>query len=746
MIDVKKLISGFLILAIAAVFSGLILMYAETASTGAPSVATGPTITGIGGNATGTVPVFGNNAFVDTGSLQGNAAEVLSEMNVPSATIAAASDPTNLTNTFAESFINGFTAANPQGAITDSNGGTIFNSPDTQAIAESLAADPVFQNFQAPDWDAQVAQVKIITTSDTPANINNYESSFNAIYQKYIANSSIGGVLGQEDPNSAAAVQAQIQEMLQTAAAIPTPASLMNAQESLIKLLVYEKNLVALLGGAQSDPLKASIIFQNEQSKYDLAVSNFESEWSKMTAKYPFQMSLLPVPAHDHGVFAFINNFMGIPVAHAQFAVVDAVVEFNSTAQLGKTIEKYVEDIALQILINVLTNLIQQKVLTAIQGAGAPQFITDFGSEMVNSFTSAAVTEIGSYMKCVPSYQAPFVQALLSTPSVANADICQSEFNGQLGNGLQNFYNNFDNFNNYLSLFQPGGNVWALAIQTRDAALIAGGNSQQAKTTQNTSTGWKGVATCSDHSNPYGVGYTCPDGGTLDTSTNPPTCNMGPGMIPEQAIANPNLGKCADGSNPQIKSPSDVTKESFTSVLKGGLDNITSAKNITGILEALLSSILNTLATNAINLSTQELTNITNGNNSTVPSGAYGLTGISSSSLSLSQPTSSTAIQCVPAQQSTIFNPATSQAGASFSAAGGAINTTCSANNSCPSGRNSDGTPTYTWSAPGSMQAASGTTAVGDSYFATYTATGTYYVTVTASTDQTTATCQVDVQ
>ena len=432
-----------------------------------------------------------------------------------------------------------------------------------------------------------------------------------------------------------------------------------------------------------------------------------------------------------------------------------------TTAQLGKTIEHYVEDIVLQILINTLTNLIQQKVLVWVQGSGAPQFVTDFGSEMVNSFTSAAVTEIGSYMKCVPSYEAPFVQALLSTPSVANADICQSEFNGQLGNNLQNFYNNFNNFNDYLSLFQPGGNVWSLAIQTRDAALIAGNDSQQAQQTQLTSTGWKGIAVCDDHSNPYGVSYSCSAGEVVNNSTNPPTCEIpaaacDPNSLTpcdaatpalDQPIANPNLGKCADGSTPQIKAPSDVTGQSFKSALKSGLDNITNAKNITGILAALLNSLLNTLANNAINLSTQELNNIQSGNNSTVPSGAYGLTGISTSSLTLSGSTSSaaTAIQCLPAQQTAIFNSSTSQALASFSAAGGAIDTTCASNNTCPQGVNSDGTPTYAWSAPGSLQTGSSTN-VGDSFFATYTATGTYYVTVTASTDQTTATCEVNVQ
>lgn len=751
MIDVKKLISGFLIVATAAVFSGFILMYIGDESTGASLAQPGPTIAGIGTAPTRTQNTndVSANAFVDTGSLQGNAAEILGEMYIPSTTMAAAVDPTNLTNTFADSFINGFVAANPAGAVTE-NGGTIFNSPDTQAIAASLATNPVFQNFSTPDWDAQAAQIKIITTDNSQTNVDNYASSFNTIYQGYIANSNIGGILGQQDPASVSIIEAQIQKMLQQATSTPTPTSLVGLQRSLIKLLVYEKNIVALATNSSSDPLKASLVFKGEQAGYDLAISNFEAQWSMAGSKFAgISMAKPRIPDNKP---SFIDRWLGVPTAYAILGagdiVSDPITESMTTAQLAKTIEGYVENIILQVLINTLTNLIQQKVLAAVQGSGAPQFVTDFGSQMVDSFTSAAASEIGSYMKCVPSYEAPFVQAMLSTPSVVNPDICQSEFNGQLSNNLQNFYNNFSNFNSYLSLFQPGGNAWGLILQTRDAALIAGGNSQQTNKTQLTSTGWKGIATCNDHSNAYGVSYSCPDGGTLDNSTKPPTCNMGAGLIPEQAISNPNLGKCADGSDPQIKSPSDVTKESFSAALKGGISNITSAKNIEGLLGALLSSLLNTLATNAINLSTQELNNIANGNLSTAPQGSYGLSGISSSSLALSgsSTTTATAIQCLPAQQSQFFNASTSQALASFSAAGGAVNTSCASNNNCPPNVNSDGTPIYTWSAPGSLQAASGTPLVGSSFFATYSATGTYYVTVTASTDQTTATCEVTVQ
>lgn len=744
MINVKKLISGFLILATAAVFSGLIFTYIGN-GTGTSRNPSGPTIAGVGGDVQKTVPVFGSSAFVDTGSLQGNAAEILGEMDIPTTTLAAAGDPTNLTNTFAESFLDGFTAANPNGAIIDGDGGTVFNSPDTQAIATALAANPVFENFNAPDWNAEAAKIKIITTNDNSnQSLVDYAEAVNNVYQNYFGNTDIGSILASGDPGQARIVEAQIEEALTSAETIPTPTSLAGLQKSFLKVLVYNKEYAALSAESTTDPLKTALIFQNEQTGFNAALNDFDAQWSKILS---LQTTSFLGNTEQNKNLSFLDNLFTIPVAHAQLAVFDAANAHIQWLNLATTLKTYAEDIALQILINTLTNLIQQKVLTAIQGNGTPQFVTDFGTEMVDSFTSAAVNTLGSYMKCVPSYEAPFVQTLLSTPSVANNNICQAEFNGQLSNNLQNYYNNFSNFNDYLKLFQSGGNIWSLTIQTRDAALIAGSNSQQAHQTQLTSNGFKGIAVCDDHSNPSGTTYKCTEG-TLDNSTNPPTCNMGSGLIPEQAIVEPNLGKCADGSDPQIKSPIAVTADTFATALKGGLDNITNAKNIAGILNALLSSLLNTIASNAINLSNQELSNLANGNYSTIPSGPYGLTGISSSSLALSGSSSNTAtaIQCLPPQQSITFSTSTNQAVVSFSAAGGAIDTTCASSNSCAPGVNTDGTPTYTWSAPGSVQTGSSTPSVGDSFFATYPAIGTYYVTVTASTDHTSAKCEVDVQ
>ena len=172
------------------------------------------------------------------------------------------------------------------------------------------------------------------------------------------------------------------------------------------------------------------------------------------------------------------------------------------------------------------------------------------------------------------------------------------------------------------------------------------------------------------------------------------------------------------------------------SVLQSGVQNITSATNIVGILNSLLSSLLNTLAQNAINFANQRI------------GGALtdsGVSGVSPTSLINTAPsTPLTNAQCLPSIQNAFLSTSTTQAVVSVYAGGGKIDSTCAAGGFCPPTENPDGTPIYNWSVPGSLPSIG--TPVGTPLQLTYTAPGTYFATVTASTDDTTSTCQIDVQ
>ena len=757
MIDVKKLIIGFLILAVAAVGSGLILSLIGGMSTpGQEAAAQGPTIaadttgSGLLSNLSATTTGGTPSAFVNTGSLQGNAAEMLAQVSGTSTDNPSASS-TNLTNILASAMLDGLVTANPSGASIDASGNLAFNAPNTQTVAQDVSSNPALSSLTIPNWDTE-AQAQVITIEkNPPANAaQQYEAALTNIYQTYFISTGIQGDLSGTASNAAIAsnVASQIQAALAASLAVPTPPAFVNFQRDFIRALIYDKNSARLVAESTNDPVKAALILQGENAKYAAVISELQAQQQKISSQGVSFLNNTP-----NAKPPLIAEIFGINTAHAQWSVFD-------WANLSQLIKTYVENVALQILKNSLVSLIQQKVLTWIQGSGAPQFVQDFGQQMVSSYESAAMNTIAQYTQCVPPVEATTLDQLLTTPAAAQnlpgtnaspgqvGNFCSAEFNSAIvDQGVSQFAYGFTNFNNYLQLFEPGGNIWSAAFQTSDAAQQAGGNNQQANQTKNIAQqGWSGSETCSDGSNPNGYGIYCYSKNSGQTLPDPSNAFCGPQDIKE---IKPNNGLCADGSTPKITSPGQVTGQSFYAALKSGITNITSANDIAGLLSSLLHSILNTLASDAINYSQQETTNLLNGNGGGTISNP-GITGISTSSIqgggTTSTSTPTTAISCFPATQSITIASSTGMAAATISVSGGAINTTCAVNGNCPAGVQSDGSPTYSWTATGSLESISGAPLTGSSINVTYNTPGTYSVSATASTDGTVATCQINVQ
>ena len=110
MIDVKKLITGFLILATAAVCSGLIFSLVNFSSPAAKNTAGGG-IT-IGAN---TAAADDANAFLPTEEQVQETASALEPDLASSTMFVSSTDPGNLTDNLAAEFVNGVVAANPTG-------------------------------------------------------------------------------------------------------------------------------------------------------------------------------------------------------------------------------------------------------------------------------------------------------------------------------------------------------------------------------------------------------------------------------------------------------------------------------------------------------------------------------------------------------------------------------------------------------------------------------------------------------
>ncbi len=729
MIDVKKLITGFLILATIAVASGLTLSFVASQQPSGSAAAT--PAPGITINAGGPGAPFPKYAFVDTGSLQSNAAEVLSETQTTS-TAAIASDPTNLTNIFANSFVNNLEAANPNGIAANQSGTPVIATPNEQALVQGVTANPAVQNLVIPNWDLEAqSQLITISTSSSPTNIAQYSSALASLFnQNFVASGIQSDISNQNaDPAILPNVESEVKNTLAATLSLQTPPKLATFQQDLVRVLVYEKNMAQLAQSANADPVKTALIYEGEKSKYTAAVADLQQQMGKASA--------LGLSFNDPNSASvpFVAQIFGIQPAHAQW------LTFDATA-FAQMMEEYINNIVLQILKNVLISLIQRKVLTAIQGAhGVPSFVTDFGADMVSSFESAAFNTLNADLGGAPPYQVPALGFLLSSPyqnpSAIAGDVSQfisSDPNLQALNS-----STFTNFSDYLSLFGPGGNVWENAMAIQDNALSAGVNSAQANQTQNVAQqGWTGGSVCDDGSNPNGYTTLCQDSnGQYSAATN------GQCSASDIVVNIPNGGMCSDGTSPQITSPGQTTGQSMNSAIKSGIDLITGATDITGLVTALAESLISQLAQQAISYANSAVYS----SSGSGTSGNPGLTGISSSTINGGGTSSSTqsAVQCLPSTQTMTISTSTGTALATVSAIGGAIDTACVTNNSCPSTINSNGTPIYNWLAPGSLQSTNGSSLTGSSLILSYSTPGTYSATVTASTDGTQSTCQINV-
>ncbi len=731
--NVKKLIVGFLILAAGASSSALILSAKPAASSQQPAA-----------SATQTTTLSGN-AFVDNSGYQNTDGSV-ADQALSTTTEAMASDPMNLTNALADSFLNDLVASNPDGTQTDANGNSTVTPPDDQAILQEFSSNPALANLQIPNWDIEAAEQKINIQSDyTKADIDNYASSVGNVIDKYLQSTNLQSILQSDDPTEAEFAESNLESALQNIAALQTPAPLAAFQKSLVKLLVYEKNYAALAVNVSDDPVKTSLIANAEQTKFNAAAQEFSEQWQKITGQ---PLSVNNGASEIGSMTSFLGKLFGIQTANAQFvpvfdAAATAGIHANTTMSLKDYLQAYLQNVILQIEKNLLMMLVQQKVLTWIQGSGAPRFIQNWGSTLVNSYAAAATNALNQQFSCVPSFMLPSLKILLSTPQVGTANSCAAQWQSQLGNNLQNlqnFYNNFANggFNSYFSLFQPGGNAFGALITISDNAVAAGSNAQQATQAKVTSAqGYNGSETCGDNSLVYVQGKYLPDGSHYVCQDNSNgstyyatvgaggsvTCGSGQSLT---TAANGNL--CANGSTPQVTTPGNVTNQAMGTAMNSTPTLIAGSYEITGLAAAFIQSLLNTLAQSAINYTTKAAQGVLQPSDS-------GLTGIpadfgsstviqSANELSTNSTLANQGVSCNADNPNPVLDASTPQATVNFQAVGGALD--------------ADGyPPTYTWS---SSDSGSG---IGGTFSETYAAANTYTVTVTASTDNSSSTCTV---
>jgi hypothetical protein len=792
MIDVKKLITGFLILAVAAVCSGLIFSLVNLSPSVAATTTGGITIGG------GTV-ADNTNAFLPTESQVEEVAAALAPGLASSTMFVSSTDSSNLTDNLATAFVNDVVAANPSGPTTDANGNPTFIPPDVNALAASITNTTTTQNVQIPNWDveAESIPVTVIATSSATAMVS-YASDLNDILVNHFENSQVESVLDNTDSASASdlvSMESQTQSALQDVASLKIPTPAKAYQKSLLAELVYEKNMLQLYTLSQTDPVKASIIFQQEDQNFALVQQNLQNQGNSLAIN---GLSLQQTPSNaQNKFFSLIYNIFAIQQANAQAfgpppytppvpqvglpvsnigegiqaniaanqSNINQVIsnfqqgatkvqeQANATSlfglissihvqNMGARLEALLKNTLLQILKNTLIAIIQREVLTWIQGSGAPRFITNWGTQLVNAAQTSAINAINAQMSCgvYPAF-IPQIKVTLNAFYKPGGNACANQFAAALGssNSLQQFYNNFASggFVAFGASTLPSGNPYGQLFFSAQSVSLAYGNQQGASGLQaQASQGLGSSLTCANGSNPTtGTHVLCQtNGATTPDYFSSGSCN--PGDTP---VTLPNNGLCSDGSQPTVTTPAAAT--GF--VLQSGIDatpkQLAAANDITGVLNAVLNSLLTGLASAAVNAVGQAVN--------------QGLTSLNGSSITAAATTAAPApipLACSPSSQTaapvsgtvseinvSVSNNTATDTISNLATPSTTVLTSLSATGGTLDANNNE--PIYYWSDD------NGVTSTGASFSDTFANPGTYNVYLTDSTGDATSTCTVTV-
>ncbi|MGB7957696.1 MAG: PKD domain-containing protein [Minisyncoccia bacterium] len=713
MLDVKKLITGFLILTLGASASAFIL-----SNTNSPQVS-GALSANTSGQAA-TTPPLSNNAFN-----QSNNADVV----LPSDETASS---TNLTDGVADAFVNGIVAANPNGLQEDANGNPIVTTPDDQTLSDALQNEPALQNpnLTIPNWDQEVknfeGKIKVIPYSTTTAVA--YVTSVSNLVNSQLIQTGLSNMAQDENamPANGATVitagQSASSNMLSSALALSTPAPLVAFQKSFIKLLVYEQNLASLVQNENNsaDPAMTVAVLQAKESDYQNAVQDFNTQGQALITSLNNTAYGSPQDSTS-GLLSLVNTILFINKAHAQWSVFDWLNQLTSKLNTlmatqsawARFFEKLALNMALQITKNLLMAVIQQKVLAYIQNSGAPRFVTNMGTAMVNAAEQSALNAINSNFACINTNGAfPRIQIVLNAIYKPGNNVCAAQFASQLSSAnLNNFYNNFSNggFVTFGQTLMPSNDFYGGLFFTAQNAAQAAQQSQNVLGIKTTAAqGFSNSQVCPDGSNPSGYHCERSDGSIYNVST--PSCGD------TGDILTPNDDRCANGTEPAVTMPGIINQSAMDTALKGHTQLISDANDIAGIVQAAANSLIMGIVNAGVNAVTQTVNGALQGDGGIMSINPTSITAPAATSTAVS------ALSCSPANE-IIESPGTQ---AAFFANGG----TFDANGN---------QPTYIWTS------SDGQTGAGMEFDVTYNAIGTYTVTLGDSQGDASTTCTATV-
>lgn len=478
MVDIKRLISGFLILA--SIVSSLAFIFSGASPWSVSQEPQAQTSDGenYGAEATPPIPANAFTEEVPKNVSDVQIASIYSPIIIQDKTLPPLKPTSNLTEAFAQYVSRALLAANPQGPQQDANGDTSIASPGADDIAATIAKIPEVKNFRVPDWDAEIGAIELsLVDSSSRSDKEKYADSLSALFNKYFLQQGLTSVLyknpEEEHSDELLRVATAFGNATEETKSAPVPIQFADFHRALLTTLVYEKNMSALGANAADDPIKASIILQAKEKSIVMAASNLQGQFQKSG----LQQIISARQETKAGAMALLNGLIGIKTAYAQWPTWDSPSFMDYVTTMAKWLKDEIKGILLQVLKNTIINTMQKQVLDWARSGfhGKPAFITNWKQFLENTAETAAGAVIAKINPALCSGLRPLIQlSVKSPPTIGGIENTQNlACTLNLIRDIKGFYNNFANggWKAYGTVFQIQNNYFGNVISVHDSLL-----------------------------------------------------------------------------------------------------------------------------------------------------------------------------------------------------------------------------------------------------------------------------------
>jgi len=582
MIDSRKFITGFLVLAV--LVSSAVLIFSPS---GKNNPASQNAQLSQSSKNSGTIAPIGENAFIESVSdlKQSNSSAITNNETVPPVVLSD-----NLTENFAQQLTRQVVQANPSDVTSLTNQISSLPNDPNDLVGQVLNPEKVREEIakSTSQIEKESKDFKIKKSSQA-SDLIRYQDELNAVLNKNFVASGAANLLGDDlSLQGAKAIQLVISQSLNDLKEVSVPELAVNFHQSLIKLLAYERDAITTAQN-ESDPLRASLILAAQESEYNSVVLNFRTELEKIQS-----VSISRLPASD-STFAALGSVLGIKTAHAFLGIGDIVSDLTNLARM---VWEWAKKFLVESLKNRLIKMMVNQTISWLKGGGKPLYVTDWKSFVTKAADQAAGDVIYKIAPNLCSNFGPLVTLSLTSlrPFSDRVQCTLSE----VVNNLEAFYERFENGSwvDYATLTRPENNFFTASIDIHDEVLKQKGTSAAAAGSEAQSgQGLIPTKVCTKPqeikipSNLIPVGN---ESGAIATAE-----SYGMEYLSEYGMSSDGQGntvfKACPADGWETTTPGGAVAHTLYNSLDAPLARIVNAEDITGLVAAFVDSALNKL-------------------------------------------------------------------------------------------------------------------------------------------------------